>query len=82
MSVTLASCFSIRTQTAPGRDLELRDVGKPFLIRGGSVEVPVDKVLWRRADFAKVRPVPTPSIGGNDQAFLLHQALHDFLGDV
>lgn len=62
-------------------DLELRDVGKPFLIRGPSLEVLVDDVLWRRADFAKVGSVPALSVGYNYQAFLLHQALYDFLRD-
>jgi hypothetical protein len=62
--------------------MELCDVSQPLLIRGRSLEVPIDEILWCRADFSQVRPVPTPSIGGNDQALLLHQALHDFLGDM
>jgi len=42
----------------------------------------MDQVLRCRADFSQVRPVPTSSVGSNHQAFLFHQALHDFLGDV
>jgi hypothetical protein len=45
------------------------------------LEVPVDDVLWRRADFAEVGPIPAPLVGCNYQAFLLHQALYDFLRD-
>jgi hypothetical protein len=66
----------------PGWDMELCDVSQLLLIRDVSVEVPIDEILRRRADFSQVRPVPTSSIGGNDQAFLLHEALHDFLGDL
>jgi hypothetical protein len=42
------------------------------------VEIPIDKIFWRWADFAKVRTVPTPFVCGNGQAFLLHQSQHDF----
>ena len=65
-----------------GGDLELGDVSQPFLVGGCSLEVSVDDVFWRRADFAKVRAVPTLFVGGNDQAFLFHQALHDFLAEM
>jgi len=61
------------------RDLKLRDVGKPFLIRCPSSEIPVDYVLWRRANFTEVGSIPALSVGCNYQAFLLHQALYDFL---
>ena len=44
------------------RYLELGDVGQPFLIRGGCLEVTIDEVVWRWADFAKVGAIPTPSI--------------------
>ena len=36
------------------RDLELGDVGQPFLVGGCSLEIPVDEVFWRWADFANV----------------------------
>ena len=64
------------------RYLEFCDVGQPFLIWHPGLKISVDEILRRRADFSQIGPVPTPSIGGNDQAFLLHQASHDFLRDV
>jgi len=39
----------------------------------------MDDVLRHRTDFAKVRPVPVFFVCRNDQAFLFHQTLHDFL---
>ena len=36
------------------RDLELRDVGEPFLVRDCGLEVAVDEVLRRWTDLAKV----------------------------
>ena len=62
--------------------LEIGDVGQPLLIRDQSLEVTIDQIVWRRAYFAQVGAVPTPSVGSIDPAFLLHQALHDFLGDM
>ena len=41
--VNLASC-----------DLELRDVGKPLLIRGCSLKVAVDEIVRGRADFSQI----------------------------
>ncbi|MPN27915.1 hypothetical protein SDC9_175349 [bioreactor metagenome] len=63
------------------RDLELRDVGQPFLVGGCCLEVTVDDVLWCRADLAQVRRIPTPLGFCNDQALLLHQPLYHLLGD-
>lgn len=42
------------------------------------MEIPLDKILWRWADFAKLKAGPTPSVHSNDQAFLFHQVQHHF----
>ena len=55
------------------RDLELSDVGKPFLIQGSSLEVAIDEVHWCWTDFAQLGVIPTTSVGGDDQTFLVHQ---------
>ncbi|MNE70755.1 hypothetical protein D3C80_1665750 [compost metagenome] len=62
-----------------GRDLELRDVREPFLIWGNSREVAVYEVFRRGTDLPEVGTVSTPFRLGDDQAFLLHQALHHLL---
>ena len=63
------------------RDLELRDVREPLLVRCPGLEVSVDDVLGRGADLAKVGRIPASLGLGHDQALLLHQALHHLLGD-
>ena len=64
------------------RDLELRNVGKPLLIGSRRLKVAVDEIVWRWADLSQVGAVLTPLLGGNDQAFLLHQASHDFFREA
>ena len=54
------------------RDLKLSDVGQPFLIWGRRLEVAVDDVHRRRADFAKVGAIATLFVSNNAQALLLH----------
>ena len=67
--------------TLPAEIWNLRDVGKPLLIRGSRLEVAVDEIFWRWADFSQVGAIPTPLRSCHDQAFLLHQTPHDFLRD-
>jgi hypothetical protein len=64
-----------------GRDLELRNVGEPFFVRRLRVEIAIDQVLGRRTDLAQVRAKAPPFGLGDDQAFLLHQPLHNLLRD-
>ena len=64
-----------------GRDLELRDVGEPLLVRCTRAEVAVQEVVWCRTDLAHVRAVSPAFARGGDQALLLHQAPHDLLRD-
>lgn len=42
-----------------GRDLELRDVSEPLLVRCSGLEVAIDEILRRRADLAQIGAVPT-----------------------
>jgi hypothetical protein len=58
--------------------MELRHIGQPLLIRDLRMEIPLDRILWRWADFAKLKAGPTPSVHSNDQAFLFHQVQHHF----
>ncbi|MCY1236450.1 hypothetical protein D9M72_491050 [compost metagenome] len=64
------------------RNLELRDVGEPFLVGSTSGEVAVDEILWRWTDLAQIGTIPTPLGGRRDQALLLHQAQHHLLTNV
>ena len=48
-----------------GRYMELRDVGKPFLIWRCRLKVPIDDVFWCRTNFPQVRPIPPLSIDVN-----------------
>ena len=64
------------------RYLELCDVGEPLLIRCRRLEVTIEQVVWRRADLSELGPVSTLLARGNNQALLLHQALHYFFRQV
>ena len=66
----------------PSWDLEFRDVSKPCLIRDRRLEVPAHEIVRCRADFSQVGSVPTPLGNCNNQAFLLHEALHDLFRDA
>ena len=67
--------------TLPGGSWNIRDVGEPLLIGRASLEVAIDEIVWRRADLSQIGPVGTSLLHGDDQAFLLHQTLHDLLRD-
>ena len=64
------------------RDLELRDVGQPFLFGSGRREVALDEVVGRRADLSQVGAVAPALRSGRDQALLLHQEPDHLLGQV
>lgn len=63
------------------RDLELGDVCQPFYIRRFCMEVAIDQVLGRGADFSKIGFKPPSTRPGDNQLLLLHQALHDLFRD-
>ncbi len=63
-----------------GRDLELRDVGQPLLVRRFRAEIPIQQVLGHRADLAHVRAVSTAPPADGNQRLLFHQATNDLLG--
>ena len=64
------------------RDLVLRDVGEPLLVRRTRAEVAVQDVVGCRTNLAHVRAVSTTLARRGNQARLLHQTSHDLLRDV
>ena len=62
-----------------GRDLELRDIGEPFLVWSDSIEIAIDDVFRGRGNLPDVRTISAPLRPGRLKVFLLHQALYNLL---
>ena len=63
------------------RNVKLRDVGEPLPVRGIGVEVPVDHILDRRTDLARVGRIPASLPADHDQLLLSHDAPNHLLRD-